>query len=231
MSDGGTGSFTYGDGRKMIVNIKSRGRGGGGHEVSFHPSDRDGPDMFAADDSGGNSISIFQTVIAMVEEWYSRNKDDVKFLFAEPSTNDKYQGKRQRLYLKLAERMAKKYGGTVTTDPAHIYWYPDNSDDLDSDVYDMVSELLQSEQFFDDLENEGEVEKSIGDDIDLTFVLSNLSRNNNIIELDRNHSQPPDHYEFNVDVDNYIEFVDGGTVDDVISKDLKTIKTLLTTMQ
>lgn len=218
----GVAVFEYSNGREMKIEVK-RGRiGPESYEIAFYPVDRSGTDQYAADDAGGDEMSIFQTVIAYVEQWYERNKESIGMIYAEPSINDKYTGKRHRLYTKLAQRMKKKHGGEVKTNGQFVMWYPPSENKDDHQAVAILTKLFQQEEFWDSVADEGSVSKDIGD-ITFEFDDSNLGI---LFELNEDSSFT-DIIAVNVDTDVFFEALDNGTFEAEFKKAMSKFKVMV----
>ena len=200
-------TFQYSNGRTMIVKMQTGRKGDGNYEVSFYPADREGKDMYAADNAGGDELSIFQTVVDFVEKWYETNKNDVNSIYAEPSINDKYTGKRHRLYTTMANRMAKKFGGTVQTDGQFVNWFSPKDTASDGKLAEFASHLQQiltDESFWDELLDEGSLTRDEGE-YSFEFDDANLGGRIMRVELDNSNPHFKD-FTVSVDSDKYFDY-------------------------
>ena len=224
-SRGDKGTFKYSNGRTMNMEILSGRKGDGQYEISFYPADKAGADQYAANDAGGEELSIFQTVIAFVEEWYSNNADKVVMLYAEPSINDKFTGRRHALYTKLAQKMAKKHGGTVKTNGQFVMWYPEKEESTKtSNVIAAIKQSFTDEQFWEELYEYGSMTKSFGE-LQIEFNDANLQ--GHLFELEPDSTYSPNEIGINVDSDAYRELADSGQLDARFKEDSKEFNNMM----
>jgi len=224
-SRGDKGSFKYGNGRTMNMEIFSGRKGDGQYEISFYPADKAGADQYAADDAGGEELSIFQTVMAFVEEWYRNNADKVTMLYAEPSINDKFTGRRHALYTKLAQKMAKKHGGSVKTNGQFVMWYPEKEESNEtSNILTAIKQSFADSQFWEELYDAGSMYKSFGD-VEIEFIDANLQ--GQLFELEPDSTYGPNEICINVDSDTYHTLADSGQLDARFKKDSKEFNNMM----
>lgn len=218
---GDAATFEYGNGRTMIMKMTSGKNKPGSFEVSFYPADKEGVDQYAADDAGGSELDIFYTVMDFVENWYSSNKDRAKMIYAEPSINDKYTGKRHRLYTTLFKRMAKHLGGSVTSNGQFIYWYPDAAETKElRNIISAISTLIADAGMWETALEEGYGEYDING-ISLTINEANLQGGVCAIAADDTYIYSDDvQIGIEVDPDAYYELAESGKLEDRLRQDL-----------
>jgi hypothetical protein len=171
-SYGVVGKFKYGpDDRVMAVNIDDDANGI--FDISFNPEDSSGRRKYAASSTGGDEISVFQTIVRIVETWYLENKDSIKCVVMTPTEDETFGNKRHSVYTRMVERFIKKYGGVMVIRNIDIMWYPDIKARYEI-LANVISDRLSYDTFWVRLDKNGGETSGRADGIKIRYIDANL---------------------------------------------------------
>ena len=138
-ADNAIAEFKHGEGGNRTTQVAIEINAYDYHEVKFYPKEKAGEDDEFELDSSGDANQVFKTVSNIIDEWYSRNKENVNAVVGVLSSNN--EAKRSRIYAIILGRLKQKHGGTVEKKADNVIWHtPQLKNQFDDeDEYDDYS--------------------------------------------------------------------------------------------